>query len=69
MAMLLKKNHKIKASYYVWFLGTKESADFSADYILRSLIPHIVAQRRIPDPIKVTLQISFKGLKIIQVRI
>ena len=67
MSLLLKKDYKEKASYYVWFLGAQESNELRGDYILKYLIPQLLKRSRDQEPLKVTLQISQKGLKIIQV--
>lgn len=67
MSLLLKKDYKEKASYYVWFLGAQESNELRSDYIIRHLIPQFLKRSRDHEPLKVTLQISQKGLKIIQV--
>lgn len=67
MALLLRKDVQ-KASYYVWFLGAEESRALRGTRILMSAIPYIVDRSQEIDPIKVTLQVSHKGMKIVQVR-
>lgn len=67
MALLLRKDVQ-KASYYVWFLGAEESRALRGTRILLSAIPYIVDRSQEIDPIKVTLQVSHKGMKIVQVR-
>lgn len=66
MALLLRKDVQ-KASYYVWFLGAEESRALRGSRILMSAIPYIVDRSQEIDPIKVTLQVSHKGMKIVQV--
>lgn len=66
MALLLRKDVQ-KASYYVWFLGAEESRALRGTRILLSAIPYIVDRSQEVDPIKVTLQVSHKGMKIVQV--
>lgn len=66
MALLLRKDVQ-KASYYVWFLGAEESRALRGTRILLSAIPYIVDRSQEIDPIKVTLQVSHKGMKIVQV--
>ncbi|KAF5304203.1 hypothetical protein FQR65_LT08010 [Abscondita terminalis] len=65
MALCLRKDIK-KSSYYVWFLGAKESKDLRGSDYLPSVIQHLVDREKDVEPFKVTLQISHKGLKIIQ---
>lgn len=66
MALRLRKDVQ-KASYYVWFLGAEESRGLRGSRILHSAIPYLVDRSREIEPIKVTLQVSHKGMKIIQV--
>lgn len=68
MALRLKKDVQ-KASYYVWFLGAQESKELRGDKVLLSTIPRLIERSRHQENIKVTLQVSHKGLKIIQVSI
>lgn len=68
MALLLRKDVQ-KASYYVWFLGAEESRALRGKRILLSAIPYIVDRSQEIDPIKVTLQVSHKGMKIVQVSV
>lgn len=67
MALRLKKDVQ-KASYYVWFLGAQEAKELRGERVLTSTIPRLIDRSRHQEPLKVTLQISHKGLKIIQVR-
>ncbi|XP_060533696.1 uncharacterized protein LOC132706393 isoform X2 [Cylas formicarius] len=65
MALKLRKDIK-KSSYYVWFLGAKESKGLKgAEYTL-PVIKHLEQREKDVEPFKVTLQVSHKGLKIIQ---
>lgn len=66
MALRLRKDVQ-KASYYVWFLGAEEARGLRGPRILLSAIPYLVERSRELEPIKVTLQVSHKGMKIIQV--
>lgn len=68
MALRLKKDVQ-KASYYVWFLGAQESKELRGERVLVSTIPRLIDRSRHQEPLKVTLQISHKGLKIIQVSV
>lgn len=66
MALRLKKDVQ-KASYYVWFLGAQEAKELRGERVLTSTIPRLIERARHQEPLKVTLQVSHKGLKIIQV--
>jgi hypothetical protein len=65
MALRLRKDVQ-KASYYVWFLGAQESKELRGNRVLLSTIPRLIDRSKEQEPLKVTLQISHKGLKIIQ---
>uniref|UniRef100_A0A1B0DLC4 Uncharacterized protein n=1 Tax=Phlebotomus papatasi TaxID=29031 RepID=A0A1B0DLC4_PHLPP len=65
MALRLRKDVQ-KASYYVWFLGAQEAKGLRGQRILMSAIPRFIDTSREHDPLKITLQVSHKGLKIIQ---
>lgn len=67
MALRLKKDVQ-KASYYVWFLGAQEAKELRGERVLLSTIPRLIERAGHLEPLKVTLQISHKGLKIVQVR-
>ncbi|XP_049942651.1 uncharacterized protein LOC126419504 [Schistocerca serialis cubense] len=61
----MRKDMK-KSSYYVWFLGAQEAKGLRGpEYILPALSTLIAREREV-EPFKVTLQVSHKGLKIIQ---
>lgn len=66
MALRLKKDVQ-KASYYVWFLGAQEAKELRGERVLISTIPRLIERSQQQEPLKVTLQVSHKGLKIIQV--
>ena len=55
-----------KSSYYVWFLGAKESKGLRGEEFINPVVRHLVSKEKEQPPIKVTLQPSNKGLKIIQ---
>ncbi|CAH2093933.1 unnamed protein product [Euphydryas editha] len=65
MALRLKKDIK-KASYYVWFLGAQESRGLRGEEFALPAIRLLEERARNLEPFKVTLQVSHKGLKIIQ---
>ncbi|XP_026755047.2 nuclear speckle splicing regulatory protein 1 isoform X2 [Galleria mellonella] len=65
MALRLKKDIK-KASYYVWFLGAQESRGLRGEEFAIPAIKILEERARDLEPFKVTLQLSHKGLKIIQ---
>ena len=55
-----------KSSYYVWFLGAKESKGIRGDEYVFPVLHYLLDKEREYEPSKVTLQVSSKGLKIIQ---
>merc|ERR1719422_2507115 len=55
-----------KSSYYVWFLGAKESKGLRGEDYINPVVRYLVSKEKEQTPIKVTLQLSNKGLKIIQ---
>jgi len=55
-----------KASFYVWFLGAKEGKGLRGDEYVLPVLHQLLDQERMIEPSKVTLQVSNKGLKIIQ---
>lgn len=65
MALRLRKDIK-KSSYYVWFLGAKESKGLRGSEFVLPVIQHLVEREKDIEPFKVTLQVSHKGLKIVQ---
>lgn len=65
MALKLRKEIK-KSSYYVWFLGAKESKGLRGKEYILPVIQHLEEREKDVEPFKVTLQVSCKGLKIIQ---
>ncbi|XP_046415050.1 uncharacterized protein LOC124177046 [Neodiprion fabricii] len=52
-----------KCSYYVWYLGAREARGVDA---MPGAIAYLLERERLQEPFKVTLQVSSKGLKIIQ---
>lgn len=66
MALRLKKDVQ-KASYYSIFLGAQEARGLRGSRVLLPAIPRLVERSNEQEPLKVTLQVSHKGLKIIQV--
>lgn len=65
MALRLRKDVQ-KASYYVWFLGAEEARGLRGPRVLLPAIPHLIERSREQEPLKVTLQVSHKGMKIVQ---
>ena len=66
MALRLRRDVQ-KASYYVWFLGAQEAKGLRGSRVVLPVIPNLLERAHEQEPVKVTLQISHKGLKIIQV--
>ncbi|XP_013773069.1 uncharacterized protein LOC106458155 [Limulus polyphemus] len=67
MALLGEKQKYVsKQSYYVWFLGAKESKGLKGGQYIRPVLYELLEKERELEPMKVTLQVSNKGLKIIQ---
>ena len=61
------EKHEIKkSSYYVWFLGAKESRGLRGEEFISPVVKYLMGKEREQAPIKVTLQLSNKGMKIIQ---
>jgi len=61
------EKHEIKkSSYYVWFLGAKESKGLRGEEYISPVVRYLIGREKEQAPIKVTLQLSNKGLKIIQ---
>eukprot|EP00095_Tigriopus_kingsejongensis_P002150 snap_masked-scaffold248_size238799-processed-gene-0.8 protein:Tk02150 transcript:snap_masked-scaffold248_size238799-processed-gene-0.8-mRNA-1 annotation:"hypothetical protein L798_05970" len=52
-----------KSSYYVWFLGSKESRGLRGPEYIRPVVHYLLERNA---DIKLTLQVSGKGLKIVQ---
>ncbi|KAK2579744.1 hypothetical protein KPH14_011085 [Odynerus spinipes] len=64
MALRLRGNKDVKkSSYYVWYLGAREAKGVDA---MPGAIAYLLERERLQEPFKVTLQVSSKGLKIIQ---
>ena len=54
-----------KSSYYVLFLGAKESKGLRGQHYIEPVLQYMVTQEHRMQALKVTLQVSQKGLKII----
>ncbi|KAK9302344.1 hypothetical protein QLX08_005605 [Tetragonisca angustula] len=64
MALRLRSSKDVKkSSYYVWYLGAREAKGVDA---MPGAIAYLLERERLQEPFKVTLQVSNKGLKIIQ---
>jgi hypothetical protein len=64
--MAFRRKDVKKASYYVWFLGARESAGLRGEQFILPVLAPLLRQERLREPVKVTLQVSSKGLKIVQ---
>ena len=53
---------KSKSSYYVWFLGSRESKGLRGAEYIRPVVKHLLERNA---DVKLTLQVSQKGLKIV----
>jgi len=62
-----KMSEMKKASYYVLFLGAKESKGLRGPHYIEPVLQYFVSQESRMQALKVTLQVSSKGLKIIPV--
>lgn len=56
MALKLRKDIK-KSSYYVWFLGAKESKGLRGSEYIVPVIRHLEEREKDVEPFKVTLQV------------
>lgn len=65
MALRLRRDVQ-KASYYVWFLGAEEAKGLRGARVINSVLPYLIDRSRQQEPLKVTLQVSHKGIKILQ---
>lgn len=64
MALRIRDGKDVKkCSYYVWYLGAREARGVDA---MPGAIAYLLERERLQEPFKVTLQVSSKGLKIIQ---
>lgn len=61
-----KRKDVKKQSYYVWFLGAKESKGLRGEEFIRPVLHYLQDKEKELEPMKVTLQVSNKGMKIIQ---
>ncbi|CAN8015173.1 hypothetical protein HPB47_005256 [Ixodes persulcatus] len=55
-----------KQSYYVWFLGAKESRGLRGPEYIGPVLRFLLEREREIEPPKVTLQVSGKGIKMVQ---
>lgn len=55
-----------KQSYYVWFLGAKESRGLRGLEYITPVLQFLLEREREIEPAKVTLQVSSKGIKMVQ---
>ncbi|XP_042232772.1 serine/arginine repetitive matrix protein 1-like isoform X2 [Homarus americanus] len=55
-----------KASYYVWFLGAEECRGLRGADCVRPVVHYLVGREREQEPDKVTLQVSGRGIKLLQ---
>lgn len=67
MALLNKiRRDTKKSSYYVWFLGAQESKGLRGSEYITPVLKSLMEREKTMEPFKITLQVSYKGLKIIQ---
>lgn len=66
MALNKKKKEVKKSQYYVWFIGTKEARGLRGEEFIRPVVNQFLEENN-DDISKVTLQLSEKGMKIVQV--
>lgn len=66
MKMAFRRKDIKKAYYYVWFLGAKESKGLRGEQYILPVLKQLMSIERRTEPTKVTIQVSSKGLKIIQ---
>lgn len=67
MALLNKiRRDTKKSSYYVWFLGAQESKGLRGAEYITPVLRSLIEREKTVEPFKITLQVSHKGLKIIQ---
>ena len=55
-----------KSSFYVWFLGAKESRGLRGEEYITPVVKQLTSREKDQEPIKVTLELSSKGMKIVQ---
>ncbi|CAG0902030.1 unnamed protein product [Darwinula stevensoni] len=55
-----------KSSFYVWFLGSLESGGLRGEESVALAVRALVDKEKEEEPLKVTLQVSHKGIKIVQ---
>lgn len=57
-----------KASYYVWFLGACECRGLRGSDVVSAVIGKLLGREKDHEPEKVTLQVSSKGIKLLQLQ-
>lgn len=57
-----------RASYYVWFLGACECRGLRGNDVVAAVIGKLLGRERDHEPEKVTLQVSSKGIKLLQLQ-
>lgn len=55
-----------RASYYVLFLGAEECRGLRGPEVVRPVLQYLLEREREHDPEKVTLQVSGRGIKLLQ---
>ncbi len=55
-----------KSSYYVWFLGSRESKGLRGAEYIRPAVRHLLEYKAAESCCKMTLQVSSKGMKMVQ---
>ena len=55
-----------KSSFYVWFLGAKESRGLRGAEYITPVVKQLMSREKDQEPIKVTLELTTKGMKIVQ---
>lgn len=61
-----KRKEFKKCSYYVWFLGAKESKGLRGEEFIIPVVQPALEREKELEPMKVTLQLNHKGMKIVQ---
>ena len=55
-----------RASYYVWFLGAEECRGLRGTEVVKPVVQYLIQKERENEPEKVTLQVSGRGIKLLQ---
>lgn len=64
--MAFRRKDVKKSSYYVWFLGAKECEGLRGEQLIYPVLHHFTDRENISESSKVTIQVSNKGIKIVQ---